>query len=301
MTYLVDRIGHVAFDVRDLAASVEDAELVLGLRVVERTGRMAALTSNESRCELAFYAADINATRRIGLEAPDTQAVDEATKRLKVAGARVLSEKPSLPFVARAVTFATEEGHVFEVHTPMPKDQPRRHAGPGIHPRRICHVNLCAEDPPAVYRLLNEALGMQVSERTAGNELMWIRGGDGRHHSVGCVKSHRGGLHHHAWEFSQFSDMMRLGDVLDALDRTMIWGPGRHGAGDNIFGYHYDAAGAIVETGMEMEVIENDDTYQTKIADIPPDLSNLKVVNRWGTPPPAAWIEHYFPFSPIAA
>lgn len=123
-----------------------------------------------------------------------------------------------------------------------------------------------------------------------------MRAGDGRHHTVGIARSAQPGLHHLAWEFAQFSDFMRLGDLLDTQDRMMVWGPGRHGCGDNLFSYYVDSAGFLIECSAEMEIIADD--RPPNVIACPPDLSNIKVVNRWGAPPPQAWIDHMSVFAP---
>ena len=38
-----------------------------------------------------------------------------------------------------------------------------------------------------------------------------------------------------------------LGDVLEKNNGRFLWGPGRHGAGGNLFTYHLDPAGCVVE------------------------------------------------------
>ena len=40
-----------------------------------------------------------------------------------------------------------------------------------------------------------------------------------------------------------------------------IWGPGRHGAGQNIFTYHFDPAGAIVEYSADIYRVWDEATY----------------------------------------
>ena len=92
---------------------------------------------------------------------------------------------------------------------------------------------------------------------------------------------------------------MRLGDVLDAHDRLLVWGPGRHGAGDNLFAYYVDPAGFLIECSAEMEVIDDTNGFEPRVTDIPPDLSNPKVVNRWGALPPLAWIQHHSDFAKV--
>lgn len=238
MTCLVNRLGHVALNVTDLDAAVADAITITGLNLVERSADRAVLTSGRQRAELVLHRARQDAVRCIGLVAPGAAEVEEAAARAGRAGWRILAERPSIGAMARAVTIASPEDHVLEIHTPLPEDQPRRHGGPGIHPRRLCHVNVASQDPLALERLLEETLGLRLSERTEARELVWMRAGDGRHHTVGIAKSAQPDLHHFAWEFAQFSDFMRLGDLLDTQDRMLVWGPGRHGCGDNLFSYY---------------------------------------------------------------
>ncbi|MBA4789593.1 MAG: VOC family protein [Rhizobiales bacterium] len=296
MTCLVNRLGFVALNVTDLDAAIADAVTITGLSLVERTAERALLTSNRQHAELVLYRAGQDAVRAIGLEAPGAAQVDEAAARARRLGWTVLAGQPSLGVIAHAVTIVSPEGHTLEIHTPLPEDQPRRHGGPGVHPRRLCHVNLASRDPAALERLLAQTLGLKLSERTEGCELMWLRAGDGRHHTVGIAKSAQPGLHHYAWEFAQFSDFMRLGDLLDTQDRLIVWGPGRHGCGDNLFSYYVDRSGFLVECSAEMEVILDD--RPVSVISCPPDLTNIKVVNRWGAPPPRAWIDHMSPFAP---
>lgn len=294
MTALIYRLGHVALNVIDLETAVADAQAIAGARLCRMEGDRAILTANRRHAELVLHRAAANEVRAIGLEATSAAAVDEVAARARKRGLRILSQTPSLPAIARSVTFASSEGHVFEVHTAMPEDQPKRYAGAGIHPNCLDHVNLCSPDPRAMAEELGEVMGLILSERTTGYELNWMRAGDGRHHTVGLVLG-RPGLHHYSWEFADFCDYKRLGDVLDACDRGIVWGPGRHGAGDNIFAYYLDSAGFMVECTSEMEVIGDD--RPTQVTDVGVNLSNPKVVNRWGALPPRLWIDHHTAFA----
>jgi catechol 2,3-dioxygenase len=287
---LVHRLGYVALNVADLRAAIDDAQKIAGATLVDETLERALLTSNQRNAELVLHRSEENSARCIGLEVMNAEAVDEIRTRVRKERLRLLSERPSLPSIERAVTFATSEGHVFEAHTPVPCDQPMRHQGPGIHPRFVDHVNLTAEDPTLISGELEKVLGLLLSERTNGYELMWLRAGDRRHHTVALVKG-KTGLHHYSWEFAEFGDLKRLGDALDCEGRNLLWGPGRHGAGDNLFTYFIDRCGFMVECNLEMEIIHQDN-WQPRVVEVGANLSNPKVVNRWGTPPPLAWIEH---------
>lgn len=293
MSALVHRLGYIALNVRDMEAAVRDAEGIAGVRLVRSSPDRTLLTSNQRHAELVYYRSSADEVRSIGLEANDAACVAEVARRVRQRGLRILSETPSLDVISNSVTFATSEGHIFEVHTPMPLDQPVRYMCGGIHPRCIDHVNLTSSDPKAITEELVDVLGMKLSERSTGYELNWLRAGDNRHHTVGLVKG-KPGLHHYSWEFSDFSDFKRLGDMLDADDRCLVWGPGRHGAGDNLFTYYVDTGGFLVECTAEMELMPL--TAEARVVEVGENLSNPKVVNRWGAPPPQAWIHHHSAF-----
>jgi len=294
MDPLVHRLGYIALNVNDVNAAVADARDIMGLSVVSQDADRALLTANDRHAELIFHKAGESALRQFGLEALTPGRVEEVARRARDQGLEIVSQSPSLPEIAHSVTVRFSENHVVEVHTPMQRDQPLRYAGPGIHPRYIDHVNLTARDPAAASDEMMKVLGLKLSERTSGWELSWMRAGDGRHHTVAFVKSHAAGIHHYSWEFADFNDFKRLGDVLDTCDRTLVWGPGRHGAGDNLFVYYVDAAGFLVECTAEMEVIA-DPAFQARIVDPGENLSNYKVVNRWGQLPSREWMEHFVP------
>ncbi|MBX3567887.1 MAG: VOC family protein [Rhizobiaceae bacterium] len=299
MKPLVQRLGYVALNVTDIGTAIDDARTIAGVRLVERQSGRALLTSNQRHAELVLHEGTADEVRAIGLQAHDAAAVDAVRDRVRDAGLPLLSQRPSLDCIERSVTFATSEGHVFEVHTPMPLSQPVRYTGPGIHPRCLDHINLSSRDSEKISRELEAVLGVRQSERTKGHEIIWLRAADNRHHTLATVKG-KSGLHHFSWEFASFDDFKRLGDTLDAEGRFLVWGPGRHGAGDNLFAYYIDRSGFLVECIAEMEVIE-DENHQVRIADPGENLSNPKVVNRWGALPPRIWVEHSMPFAPAVA
>ena len=291
MTALVQRLGYVSLNVVDLETAVRDAATISGARVVDESPQRVLMSSNRRRAELALYAAAQAGVRCIGLEAVSADAVEAVKVRAQNAGLAVISDRPSLEFVDRAVTFLSSEGHAFEVHTPVPKDQAMRYTGAGIHPLCIDHVNLNSADPKKLSDELQSVLDLRLSERTINHELVWLRAGDGRHHTIGIVGAPTAGLHHFSWELRDFNDFKRLGDVLDAEDRLLIWGPGRHGAGDNLFAYYFDRSGFLVECTAEMEVIQ-DLNHQPPVFDVTSLATNPKAGNRWGQLPPPAWVAH---------
>jgi catechol 2,3-dioxygenase len=294
MRPLVQCLGHVAVNATNPDRLAEDMANILGTRIVDRQDGNLLISSNARHAEFVIHPADHDGLRQTGYEATSPAAVDEVKARAEKAGLRLLSNTPSLPAMAKSVTFATSEGHVHEVHTPLPHDRAPRYLGPGVHPKGLDHINFAATDPKVWAEEMNAACGFVLSQRTLGHEISWMRAANGRHHTIAAVKSQAPGVHHISWEFNAFEDFKKLADALICEDRRLVWGPGRHGAGDNLFLYFKAPCGFMFECIAEMEVI-HDENLPVRIADPGENLSNWKVVNQWVTLPPREWVEHHSP------
>lgn len=297
MSFLVQKLGYVSLGVKDLDRAAEDVVKISGARVTERSDQRVLISSNRRRAELVLHAALDNGFGGVGLEAVNPDAIDEAKRRAIAAGLRIVSEKPLLEFVEKAVSFQTSVGHVIEIHTPVPSDLPVRYSGPGVHPTCLDHVNIATIAPEKTAEELQQVLGLRLSERDVAATIMFLRGADGRHHTVALTREEKSGLHHYSWEFPDFSDFKRLGDMIDIEGRNLIWGPGRHGAGDNLFAYYFDSAGFIVECTSEMEVIHEENFVPRMFT-----FENSKAGNLWcAIPPPMEWLTHCSPNIRIGA
>jgi hypothetical protein len=292
MRPLVQRLSYVAVTSTDPDRLAQDVINIIGARIVGHRHGNILMSSNERHAEFVIQKGAQDVLARTGLEAVSADAVDAVKARAEAAGLRILSTTPSLPVIGKSVTFATSEEHVYEVHTPMPLDRPLRYLGPGAHPKCIDHVNFTAADPAKWATEMHASCGFLLSQRTSGHEISWMRAADGRHHTIAAVKSNSGGVHHISWEFNAFEDFKKLGDALICEERRLVWGPGRHGAGDNLFLYFKAPGGFLFECIAEMEVIF-DEEMPPRVVDPGEGLSNWKVVNQWGALPPREWIEHH--------
>ena len=295
MKHDICRLGYVAMNVVNFDDCVEEALSVIGLRLVENTGQRAIFTANRRYAEYVLYKAGKNEIKSVGLEAYSSEEVHAVAERAAAHGMTIVSREPSLPVIESSVTLKTVEGHILEVHSPMPKTHPIRHQGSGIQPRFIDHVNLKARDPAKVGDQLESVLGLRLSDRTEGRELVWYRAGDTRHHTVAILKG-ESGIHHISWEFASMAEFQRLGDILSQRDRRISWGPGRHGPGDNLFSYYIDPTGVVVECCAEMEFLSNED-HVPGIVDPGENLSNYQVLNQWGALPSKEWLENHLNFA----
>src|SRR5690606_20403161 len=79
-------------------------------------------------------------------------------------------------------------------------------------------------------------------------------------HSLAFARSETPSLNHIAFEMNDADGVMRgIGRLQDAGCGT-VWGPGRHGPGNNVFGYFVPPFGGILE--YTAEVLEVGDDYR---------------------------------------
>lgn len=296
MSYLVNALGHVQLNVIDVDALVQESTSILGLHVTQEHEGSVWLSSNGRQAELVLHKASENSVRSIGFDAVSEDAVAEAASRVEAAGCRLVSNDPSLSCCANGMSFVTPQGHTFEVHSPIADEiYGRRKASTGIAPLRIDHVNITSPEPTETRAQLEQIMGLRLSERMVDDSLSWMRGGNRLHHILGIVRGPTG-LHHYSWEVNEFSDYCHLGDLLDTQDKMMSWGPGRHRPGDNTYAYYVDSCGAMVECAGGMASILDDDRFEPNVITALKRPENVRVMNVWGEPAPAAWLAHKFPW-----
>ncbi len=285
----ISRIGHVGLRVADLDRAVAHATDILGLREVERTDGSAYLTCNERHHELVLIGDTKPSCDHIALEVESTNDLEEASSALAREGLTVLSERPEEPGIAHALRFVGPSGHVFELFAGMRRDQPAFYNTVGVRPRYFEHITITAEKPAEMEDFLTRVLGFRVSDRM-GQTQMWLR--CNTHHHTIAVVTGANGLHHYAWALDSWGTIAALGDHLRANGTAFLWGPGRHGVGNNLFCYFYDSEGFIVECDTDMLRIE------PEYAHVPRDWPDHYLsISQWGAPPPEGFLAYSMPLT----
>lgn len=133
--------------------------------------------------------------------------------------------------------------------SPLPADPDK--------PIQITHAVLNAVDVTASERFAVEVLGFKVSDRT---KVMTFVRCNRKHHCIAYARSDISSLNHIAFEMPDIEAVMRgIGRMCDAGYRA-VWGPGRHGPGNNVFGYFIAPFGGVIE--YTADIVEVDDDYK---------------------------------------
>jgi catechol 2,3-dioxygenase len=287
---VITRIGHVAFTVSDLERSVAFAQEVIGLRLETRGDGAAYLTSNRRHHQLRLVQGDAHACSSIGLDVADAAALDALAERAEAAGLITETDREHHPGIERTLWIDVPDGPTFEVCAGVAAVSDAAYPVHGVRPKKLGHVTLAAADTAALEGVLTDVLGFRVSDRIGG-VLAWLRCNTD-HHGIGVVSSESPGVNHYAFELEGWGAFSALADHVIQHDVRLIWGPGRHGPGENLFCYYEDADGSMVECFSDILKVEDEATYRP--LDWPNDATSL---NRWGPGPDPAWFDYSTPFA----
>jgi len=122
------------------------------------------------------------------------------------------------------------------------------------------HLTLATMDVQAIEDFYAGKLGFGVSDRVLADDGMvmtcFMRGNH-EHHNLACFYQQRQGIDHHSYEAGEWDTIRDWADRLAARDIRLMWGPGRHGPGNNLFIFVTDPDGNWIEISAELEVIHD--------------------------------------------
>ncbi len=122
------------------------------------------------------------------------------------------------------------------------------------------HLTLASQDPDAFERFYVDKLGLIISDavRDADGRLMvvWMRTNH-EHHTLSCFRHARQGMDHHSYEAGDWSVIKDWCDRMGSRRIPLMWGPGRHGPGNNLFVFVEDPDGNWIEISAELEVVHD--------------------------------------------
>ncbi|HUZ66057.1 MAG TPA: VOC family protein [Beijerinckiaceae bacterium] len=183
----------------------------------------------------------------------DAEALEEVRSQAQRHGV-ALSPSPSPLFQDEAFCVRDPDGNAIVMGVAAQQVRPKGLRGP------IQHLTLATRDPKAIERFYVEALGFMVSDRVLADDgvvnTTFMRSNH-EHHTLACFRQERTGVDHHSYEAGDWAIMKDWCDRMGALRIPIIWGPGRHGPGDNIFIFIEDPDGNWIEVSAELEVVHD--------------------------------------------
>jgi catechol 2,3-dioxygenase-like lactoylglutathione lyase family enzyme len=287
----VRRIAHASFETPDIERQVAYYTQILGLTLVARNEEAAYLASTLDHHSVVLrHGSEPRCTRIAFQLAPDAD-LDGFERQVAEQGIRTTRKSDPEPSIPVLISFTDPKGTVMEVFRER-EFAGQRYQAQGIVPHRLGHVAFHVEDVQKAARFYREVLGFRDSDWMA-DFFAFLRCGPD-HHTINLVETGKVKLHHLAFEVRDWSHLQTACDFLSLNGYPLIWGPGRHGIGHNLFAYHRNPDGQIIELFAELDKMYDEDLgyfeprpwhrdrpQRPKIWPKDPSSSNL-----WGIGPP---------------
>jgi catechol-2,3-dioxygenase len=249
----VRRLGHATFETPDVERQAEYYAEVIGLQV-RRDGKRAILSTGLGEEAVIFKPGSAARLTSIALQvAPDVDLKDVGSA-LRVHGVKPERRSDVSPGLAMAMVFADPNGTEVELYTDA-KLNDSRPVG-GVAPLKLGHIACLGPDAKAISDFYVKALGFRASDWIE-DYFAFLRCGPD-HHTLNFITGNGNFMHHFAFQLNDWGHLQKACDLLAQHKRTLIWGPGRHGVGHNVFVYHRDPDDHIIELFAEMDQMNDE-------------------------------------------
>ena len=271
-------IGHLGLRVRDLEAMVRFYTDVMGLAVTAKDERHAWLGLEAGGHCLYLAEEEGPAVHHLAFALRPGQKLAAAADELRAAGVPVTEGSSEPSGHGETIRFLDPGGQVVELFQPSLEPTGPVAERP-LRPNRLQHLVLQTPEVERAAAFYHEKLGLRISD-WMGRKFVWLRCGTD-HHDLAIVYAKDTGMDHFAYEIADWDEIKKWCDFLVPKGIKLLWGPGRHGPGNNLFIMFPDPEGNRVELSCEMEQFYDESvTYQ------PREWTNFDAaLNLWGPGP----------------
>jgi catechol 2,3-dioxygenase-like lactoylglutathione lyase family enzyme len=222
----------------------------------------------------------------ISFGAATSDDVDALAERLIAEGVRPIAEPGALQTEGGGygLRFFDLDGRTVEVSAGVEVRAHRRIEEREAIPVRLSHVVLNGTDPDRTARWYSDVLGFRLTDTLAGPEtgtVMNFMRCSPQHHSLAFARGPHVSLHHVSFEMRGVDEFMRGSGRVIRSGAKLVWGQGRHLAGDNTYSYFLDPQGNTVEYTTELALLDEDSWHPHVY-----DMHDPSVQDQWGTAQP---------------
>ena len=140
------------------------------------------------------------------------------------------------------------------------------------------HITFTSTNLDNFVQFYVDKLGFKISDKVMNKEgkltTCFMRSNQ-EHHAVACFLSSKSGLDHFSFEAGTWEWIKNWCDHFSKQNIALIWGPGRHGPGNNLFAFIEDLDGNKIEISAELEIV-----HDRQIKKWPHEP---KTLNLWGS------------------
>lgn len=265
----ITHVRYVALGVHDLDSGLGFYRDEWGLGAEHVEGDLAFLAAEGSADPfvLRLRAAGENRLDLVSFAVAERADVDWYADRLVAAGVRLVSEPGPVRGVGGGYGFRfldPVEGRTLEIASDV-ESRTAREVGAREHiPTGISHMVMNSARAPELVDFFHRHLGFYKSDYL-DDVMVFLKGSTPTHHQFAVSANAHANVNHVAYETRGIDEYMRAAGQLLRRGHEMVWGPGRHGPGDNTFAYFSDPNGFVAEYTTALEPIDDLGTWQPRI------------------------------------
>jgi catechol-2,3-dioxygenase len=233
----------------------------------------------------AFGSSSLSRLHHISFEVDTDAELAALAARLQKSGIEpALRARDGNPEMGDTLWLSDPDGNAIEISVTADDSlalPPGSSEGRRARPHALQHLALRTPRLESMVEFYIEALGFDISDWLL-RESVWLRCNSDHHtlilmqgkQDVDCV----------GYSIAAGAELLAWADYLSRQQRPILWGPGRHGAGNDLFLRFADAEGIHIELSAELQ------QYFDRNVTTPPRLwhSRTGALNLWGVMPP--WI-----------
>jgi catechol 2,3-dioxygenase-like lactoylglutathione lyase family enzyme len=294
----VRKIGHTTFETPDIDRLVEHCLEVIGLTLTARDGDRAILSTQVGEEAVILKTGTERRCTNLSLQIDSAFDLADAQKQLGKHGVKSDRRSDMTPQIPDAVAFDDPAGTTIELFSHAALAQTSKPPG-GAAAFKLGHTAFSVASAQKMVDFYTEVLGFRVSD-WLGDVFAFLRCGPD-HHTVNFLNSEHRGLHHIAFEMKDIPHLLAACELLGQKDIKIIWGPGRHGIGHNVFVYHRDPDDHIIEFYTEMDQMKDETLgyfeprpWHKDRPQRPKVWERIPGALTWGTPPTPDYVRTHF-------
>ncbi len=273
----VTEIRYVGYGVTDLAAEAafyrDDWKLV---DAGEKDGMVHFAAEGHDEAYVVRLREDAaNRVDVMALAADGKADVDTLHNKVVASGCTVIFTPKMLDTLGGGYGFRffSPDGLPFEISADVERRTPRALTRWEGIPQKISHIVLHSPDHRAMVKFFVDVLGFRVSD-WLGDFMCFLRC-NSAHHRLAILPGPPC-LNHVAYDMLTLDDMMAGISRLKRQGTDILWGPGRHTAGNNTFSYFTTPNAFAVEYSSELEHVD----FETHVDQV--HKPTATTMDQWG-------------------
>jgi catechol-2,3-dioxygenase len=293
----VTKIGYACLESPDPERLLDHYLHVVGLGVTARDKGSIVLSTQCGEETVILEQGSAPRCRKLALQIDARADLGETLRALRERGLAATRRSDPTPCVADAVEFVDPNGATVELFISKTLTTAARPGG--VAPLKLGHVAFVSDDVRGLVDFYTQTLGFRVSD-WMGDYFAFLRCSPD-HHTVNFVQGEVGRMHHIAFELQDWAHIQTACELFGQKEVKIIWGPGRHGIGHNVFLYHRDPDDHIVEFYIEMDRMSDESSgaydprpWHKDRPQRPKVWDRIPAGLTWGMPPGPDFLRTHF-------